>query len=56
MARGAGVRRVIVLHGGGPSLQEDAVRADEGVDWTVLMPVEFMANALEWADMIVALR
>jgi uncharacterized protein YbjT (DUF2867 family) len=24
------------------------------VDWTVLMPVEFMANALEWADGIVA--
>jgi uncharacterized protein YbjT (DUF2867 family) len=30
------------------------VRADDGVDWTVLMPVEFMANALEWADGIVA--
>lgn len=49
-ARAAGVRRVTVLHGGGPSLLEDAVRAGEGVDWTVLMPVEFMANALEWAD------
>ncbi|MFI6007361.1 SDR family oxidoreductase [Streptomyces sp. NPDC051243] len=49
-ARAAGVRRVTVLHGGGPSLLEDAVRADDGVDWTVLMPVEFMANALEWAD------
>ncbi|TDC19001.1 NAD-dependent epimerase/dehydratase family protein [Streptomyces sp. 8K308] len=54
LARAAGVRRVTVLHGGGPSLLEDAVRADEGVDWTVLMPVEFMANALEWADPIVA--
>ncbi len=54
LARAAGVRRVTVLHGGGPSLLEDAVRADDGVDWTVLMPVEFMANALEWADAIVA--
>ncbi|WP_328440123.1 NAD(P)H-binding protein [Streptomyces sp. NBC_00444] len=54
LARAAGVRRVTVLHGGGPSLLEDAVRADDGVDWTVLMPVEFMANALEWADGITA--
>ncbi|WP_031485465.1 SDR family oxidoreductase [Streptomyces bicolor] len=53
LARAAGVRRVTVLHGGGPSLLEDAVRADDGVEWTVLMPVEFMANALEWADGIV---
>ncbi|MEV5316021.1 NAD(P)H-binding protein, partial [Streptomyces sp. NPDC052610] len=53
-ADAAGVRRVTVLHGGGPSPLEDAVRADDGVDWTVLMPVEFMANALEWADGIVA--
>ncbi|MFB6555244.1 SDR family oxidoreductase [Streptomyces sp. NPDC056405] len=54
LARAAGVRRVTVLHGGGPSLLEDAVRADDGVHWTVLMPVEFMANALEWADRITA--
>ncbi|NGO08699.1 NAD(P)H-binding protein [Streptomyces sp. HC44] len=54
LARSAGVRRVTVLHGGGPSLLEDAVRAEAGVDWTVLMPVEFMANALEWAEGIVA--
>ncbi|KUO02962.1 hydroxylase [Streptomyces caeruleatus] len=53
-ARAAGVRRVTVLHGGGPSPLEDAVRADDGVDWTVLMPVEFMGNALEWAEGIVA--
>lgn len=54
LARAAGVRRVTVLHGGGPTPLEDAVRADDGVEWTVLMPVEFMANALEWADGIVA--
>ncbi|MDC0768938.1 NAD(P)H-binding protein [Streptomyces sp. HD] len=54
LAHAAGVRRVTVLHGGGPTLLEDAVRADDGVEWTVLMPVEFMANALEWADGVVA--
>ncbi|MGW0732644.1 SDR family oxidoreductase [Streptomyces sp. NPDC002851] len=54
LARAAGVRRVTVLHGGGPSLLEDAVRADADIDWTVLMPVEFMSNALEWADGIAA--
>ncbi|GGW48349.1 NAD(P)H-binding protein [Streptomyces caelestis] len=54
LARSARVRRITVLHGGGPTPLEDAVRADDGVRWTVLMPVEFMANALEWADGIVA--
>ncbi|MDQ1014916.1 NmrA family NAD(P)-binding protein [Streptomyces afghaniensis] len=54
LARSAGVRRITVLHGGGPTPLEDAVRADDGVHWTVLMPVEFMANALEWAEGIVA--
>ncbi|WP_406864644.1 NAD(P)H-binding protein [Streptomyces sp. HUAS MG47] len=53
LARAAGVRRVTVLHGGGPTPLEDAVRADDGLDWTVLMPVEFMSNALEWAAGIV---
>ncbi|GAA1415383.1 hypothetical protein GCM10009601_04960 [Streptomyces thermospinosisporus] len=46
------MRRITVLHGGGPTPLENAVRADEGADWTVLMPVEFMANALEWADSV----
>ncbi|MFE0473754.1 NAD(P)H-binding protein [Streptomyces sp. NPDC058947] len=50
LAHAAGVGRVTVLHGGGPTPLEDAVRADDALDWTVLMPVEFMANALEWAD------
>ncbi|GGS41087.1 NmrA family NAD(P)-binding protein [Streptomyces violaceus] len=50
LARSAGVRRITVLHGGGPTPLEDAVRGDDEVSWTVLMPVEFMANALEWAD------
>ncbi|MCD7440017.1 NAD(P)H-binding protein [Streptomyces lincolnensis] len=54
LAREAGVCRVTVLHGGGPTLLEDAVRATADIDWTILMPVEFMANALEWAPGIVA--
>jgi uncharacterized protein YbjT (DUF2867 family) len=54
LARAAGVRRITVLHGGGPTPLEEAVRACDGVAWTVLMPVEFMANALEWADAITA--
>ncbi|AWW36073.1 hydroxylase [Streptomyces sp. AS58] len=53
-ARAAGVRRITVLHGGGPTPLENAVRAETEVDWTVLMPVEFMANALEWAEGIAA--
>ncbi|GAA2462207.1 NAD(P)H-binding protein [Streptomyces lavendulocolor] len=49
LAREAGVRRATVLNGGGPTPLEDAVRASD-LPWTVVMPVEFMANALEWAD------
>ncbi|OKK02655.1 hydroxylase [Streptomyces sp. CB03234] len=49
LAREAGVRRVTVLNGGGPTPLEDAVRGS-GLPWTVLMPVEFMGNALEWAE------
>ncbi|MQS39083.1 NAD(P)H-binding protein [Streptomyces katsurahamanus] len=51
LAREAGVRRVTVLNGGGPSPLEDAVRTG-GPDWTVIVPVEFMANALEWAEAV----
>ncbi|MFI0978311.1 SDR family oxidoreductase [Streptomyces sp. NPDC021093] len=51
LAAKAGVRRLTVLHGGGESPLEDAVRGNGlGLRWTVLMPVEFMANALGWAD------
>ncbi|SDJ94631.1 NAD(P)H-binding protein [Streptomyces indicus] len=51
LARQAGVRRITVLHGGGPTPLEEAVRSGP-VDWTVIMPVEFMSNALEWAESI----
>ncbi|WNF27907.1 NAD(P)H-binding protein [Streptomyces sp. C11-1] len=53
LARKAGVRRVTVLNGGGETPMETAVRAS-GLAWTVVMPVEFMANALEWAPGIKA--
>ncbi|WP_330174496.1 NAD(P)H-binding protein [Streptomyces sp. NBC_01498] len=49
LAAGAGVRRVTVLNGGGDTPLQDAVTAG-GIPWTVLMPVEFMANALAWAE------
>ncbi|NEE43160.1 NAD(P)H-binding protein, partial [Streptomyces sp. SID8455] len=52
-ARAAGVRRATVLNGGGDTPMETAVRAS-GLAWTVVMPVEFMANALEWAPGIKA--
>lgn len=42
------MRRVTVLHGGGETPMEAAVRASDFA-WAVVMPVEFMANALEWA-------
>ncbi|WP_424569348.1 NAD(P)H-binding protein [Streptomyces sp. CH-036] len=51
LAKEAGVRRVTVLHGGGDTPMEAAVRASDFA-WTVVMPVEFMANALEWAPAI----
>ncbi|MEV0774908.1 NmrA family NAD(P)-binding protein [Streptomyces sp. NPDC050428] len=49
LAAKAGVRRITVLNGGGDTPLQDAVMAGT-VPWTVLMPVEFMANALEWAE------
>ncbi|MFE7775329.1 NAD(P)H-binding protein [Streptomyces sp. NPDC057445] len=51
LARTAGVRRVTVLHGGERTPLQGAVEASD-LDWTVLMPVEFMANALEWAESV----
>ncbi|MCH1867984.1 SDR family oxidoreductase [Nocardioides sp. CFH 31398] len=47
----AGVRRVTVLQNGYPGPVEEAV-ADAPFEATVLMPVEFMANALDWADAV----
>ncbi|SMQ14609.1 Uncharacterized conserved protein YbjT, contains NAD(P)-binding and DUF2867 domains [Streptomyces sp. Ag82_O1-12] len=52
LARKAGVRRVTVLKGDvEKSPLEEAVEAS-GLEWTHLSPVEFMSNALEWAESI----
>lgn len=47
----AGVRRVTVLCGGEPGSVEAAVAASD-LDWTLLQPVEFMSNALDWSETI----
>lgn len=51
LATKAGVRRVTVLLGGEKGPVEQAVEASD-LEWTHLQPVEFMANALEWAESI----
>ncbi|MET9480375.1 NmrA family NAD(P)-binding protein [Streptomyces sp. NPDC006638] len=52
LARKAGVRRVTVLKGDvSKSPLEEAVEA-AGLEWTHLSPVEFMSNALEWAESV----
>jgi uncharacterized protein YbjT (DUF2867 family) len=51
LLRAAGVRRVTVLHGGGDSPVETAVRGSD-LEWTVLLPVEFMSGVLDWAPSI----
>ncbi|WP_031103245.1 SDR family oxidoreductase [Streptomyces sp. NRRL S-146] len=52
LARKAGVRRVTVLKGDvEKSPLEEAIEAS-GLEWTHLSPVEFMSNALEWAESI----
>lgn len=47
----AGVRRVTVLWSGEAGAVERAVEAG-GLEWTRLEPVEFMSNALGWAETI----
>ncbi|MER5646440.1 NAD(P)H-binding protein [Streptosporangium sp. NPDC002524] len=52
LARKAGVRKVTVLKGDvTKSALEEAVEAG-GLEWTHLAPVEFMSNALEWAESV----
>ncbi|MGH8929549.1 MAG: NAD(P)H-binding protein [Egibacteraceae bacterium] len=51
LATKAGVRRVTVLMGGERGPVEEAVEASD-LEWTLLQPVEFMANTLEWAESI----
>jgi uncharacterized protein YbjT (DUF2867 family) len=51
LAKKAGVRRVTVLWNGENGPVEKAVDAS-GLEWTFLQPVEFMLNALQWAESI----
>ncbi|CAL9372597.1 NAD(P)H azoreductase [Nocardiopsis dassonvillei] len=48
LAVASGVRRTTVLGAFGGSPLEEAVRTDR-LEWTVLVPLEFMSGALEWA-------
>ena len=51
MAEKAGVQRVTVLMGGEKGAVEAAVEASS-LAWTLLQPVEFMSNMLEWVETI----
>ncbi|SES25356.1 Uncharacterized conserved protein YbjT, contains NAD(P)-binding and DUF2867 domains [Lentzea xinjiangensis] len=50
-AERAGVRRVTVLWSGYRSPLEEAVTAGS-LEWTVLRPMDFMSNALVWAESV----
>ena len=67
-ARGAGIRRVVLLssqgvatrpespsHGGIMRAAEEAVRAS-GVSWTILRPGAFASNAYAWAESVRTMR
>ena len=49
LAEQNGVRRATVLGGWSATSVETELRRSR-IDWTLLHPVEFMANTLEWAD------
>lgn len=49
LAERSGVRRATVLGGWSPTSVETALERSS-IDRTLLQPVEFMANTLEWAD------
>ncbi|MCA0452366.1 MAG: NAD(P)H-binding protein [Chloroflexi bacterium] len=51
LAEKAGVKRVTVLLGGAPGQLEELVQKSS-LAWTLLQPVEFMDNMLEWAESI----
>lgn len=51
LAGRGGVRRATVLGGWAPTSVESALMSSP-IGWTILRPVEFMANALEWAEEI----
>lgn len=52
LARAAGVRRVTVLMNGDDSGSVGQAVQDSDLGWVFLAPVEFMSNALAWAESI----
>ncbi|APU16492.1 NAD(P)H-binding protein [Actinoalloteichus fjordicus] len=52
LAEQAGVRRVTVLRGDITTGPFEAAVEASGLTWTYLAPVEFMSNALEWAESV----
>ncbi|WP_394298185.1 hypothetical protein [Streptomonospora alba] len=52
LARTAGTREVTVLRGDLEETGFDRAVKESGLEWTDLMPVEFMSNTLEWADSV----
>jgi uncharacterized protein YbjT (DUF2867 family) len=50
--REAGVSRVTVLRGDVTKSPLEEAIEDSGLEWTWLSPVEFMSNALEWAESV----
>lgn len=52
LARDAGVGRITVLQGDPEKSELDLAVEASGLEHTFLAPVEFMSNALEWADQV----
>jgi hypothetical protein len=51
LAEHHGIRRATVLGGWSPTSVESALMSST-ISWSILQPVEFMGNALEWAEEI----
>jgi Predicted nucleoside-diphosphate-sugar epimerases len=52
LARKGGVRRVTILKGDVEKSPLELAVEESGLEWTALAPVEFMSNALEWAESV----
>jgi len=52
LARRGGVRRVTILKGDVEKSPLELAVEESGLEWTALAPVEFMSNALEWAESV----
>ncbi|MEV0347880.1 NAD(P)H-binding protein [Nonomuraea sp. NPDC050680] len=52
LAKKAGVRKVTVLKGEATKSPLEKAIEGSGLEWTHLSPVEFMSNALEWAESV----